>query len=130
MAVLVNFQDVSAPFGNAKEKVCVEYNFASDTGAVADYDVLQANGALLCFLEYIEVLTGVTSAGACNISLGKGAGGSEFAFEIGKSRLALGDILVVNQGLKLADNEKISMGIKVAALTAGKLKFVFAIEKA
>jgi len=129
MAVLADKKVVGAPFSNASDKVIVEYNFADDTGGVANYDVLEADGAIVCCLEYIEVVTAVTSAGACQIDLGVDAGGQGYAKEIGKSRLSIGSIVEINKCFKLADAEKVVMGIKVAAITAGKLKLVFSIKK-
>jgi len=133
MAVLTDHKTVGPLFENKSELVRVEYDFANDTGAVADYDVLTVSGATL--VEYIscDVETALTCATDFDIDLGKSAGGAEFWSDNAKAVYALdaqvgpaaGEIRMV----ELADGEKIVMGIETAAATAGKMTMLFRIYK-
>ena len=128
MAVLKNKKLVGAPFSNQKELVKVVYDFAQDTGAIADYDVLVADGDIYVQLVNVNVITAVTSADACLLDLGKGAGGVEFWSDKLKGALTLasqqgGSLAVV----KLAATEKIVLGVEAFDLTAGKLEFIFEV---
>jgi hypothetical protein len=130
MAVLADKKVVGAPFGNASEIVRVTYDFAVDGGAVADYDVLEADSNILVQLVTADVKTAVTSADAILFDLGKGAGGGEFWTDVVKGTLLL-DAQVVSEVagavVELADGEKIVMGIEAFAATAGKITFTFLV---
>jgi hypothetical protein len=132
MAALSDAKTVGAPFGNAHELVTVTYDFAQDGGAVADYDVLTADGSLLVELVNIDVETEATSTGAPVLDLGKGAGGVEFKSDEALADLALDAQLpadTVGTIVELADGEKIVMGIETEAYTAGKWHMMFRIYK-
>lgn len=132
MAVLSDAQTMGAPFGNEMKLVSVEYDFSKDAGAIADYDVITADGAMLVELKNIDVEAALTSGGALVLDLGKGAGGTEFL-----SDKAVGDMSLDAQVapdtpgtfVELADGEKIVMGIEAAAATAGKFHMMFNIYK-
>lgn len=132
MAVLNNVKTVSAPFGNGMSLVTVTYDFSVDGGAVADYDVLIADGSLLVAHAVTDVETALTSATDFDIDLGKGAGGAEFWSDNAKAVYALdAQVLSATPGtfVELADGEKIVMGIETAAATAGKMHMKFLILK-
>jgi len=131
MAVLSDKKIVGAPFRNEGKLVVVDYDFANDTGTIADYDAIVADGPILVELINIDCETALTAAATANIDLGKNAGGVEFlsAFD------AAGGIAVDVQTagdtagtmVELADGEKIVFGIDTAAVTAGKLHMMFRI---
>ena len=128
MAVLNDKKTVGAPFGNESKLVCVTYDFSKDTGAVADYDVLEADGSLLVQLINIDVETALTCASDFDIDLGKGAGGTEFLSDAAKAAFAIDTQVspdTVGKFVELADGEKIVMGIETAAATAGKMHMMF-----
>lgn len=130
MAVLSNHRTVGAPMGNASELVRVEYDFANDAGAIADYDVLTADGSVLVELVNIDVETAVLSDGALVVDLGKEAAGTDFLSDTGKAALAVDAQLpadTVGTIVELADGEKIVMGVEAAAATAGKFHMMFRI---
>lgn len=130
MAVLQDKKTVGAPFGNSSELVRVTYDFSKDTGAIADYDVLEANGPLLVELVNVDVKEAVTSSDAILFDLGKGAGGTEYWGDVVKASLALDAQLpseTIGKIVELADGEKIVMGIEAFAATAGKFTFLFRI---
>ena len=114
-----------------KQLVKFEYDFAVDGGAIGDYDVLEADGAILVELITIDCKTAVVATATANMDLGKGDGGVEWksAFDIG------GNIAVDVQTpadtadiiLELADGEAIVMGVDTEVITAGKLEFVFKV---
>jgi hypothetical protein len=122
---------VGAPFRNEGRLVRVVYDFAIDAGAIKDYDVLEAEGALLVELLSIDCKTALVATATANLDLGKGDGGVEFksALDIG------GDIAVDVQTpadtagtmVELADGEKIVMGVDTEVITAGKLEYVFRV---
>lgn len=128
MAALADAKTVAAPFGNVGEYVRVVYDFAVDTGAQADLDVLVADGNLLVRLVNVDVAAAVTSDGAVAIDLGKGAGGTEWWSDKLKAALGL-DVQVPGSLtlIELADGEKIVLGIEAADATAGKMVFLFEI---
>lgn len=131
MAVLSNHKKVGAGFSNDAELVRVEYNFANDTGAVADYDAFTADGA--CLVEFLgaDCQTAITGTATANMDLGKGAGGVEFlsALDVGGGISVDVQTAPATAGLMvdLADGEKIVMGIDTEAVTAGKLVFLFKV---
>jgi hypothetical protein len=129
MAALDNAKTVPAPFGNEQRLVTVTYDFSKDGGAVADYDVLTADGDLLVQLVCADVEAAFTCATDFDIDLGKGAGGTEFWSDKAKAGFALDTQAIADTPgtiVELADGEKIVMGVETAAITAGKahLKFL------
>ena len=92
MAVLVDKKIVGAQFKKDFEIVRAVYDFSVDTGAVADYDVLEASGDCIVKLLHAHVKTAVTSGGALVMDLGKGAGGVEFMSDKAVAALTLNSI--------------------------------------
>jgi len=132
MAVLVDKKVVGAPFSNEAQLVRVTYDFAVDGGAIADYDVLEADGDILVEFLVADVKTAVTSADAILFDLGKGAGGGEFWTDVLKGTLILDAQVpseVAGAFVELADGEKIVMGVEAFAATAGKIQFLFRVYK-
>lgn len=128
MAVLADKKIAGAPFTNAAELVRVVYDFANDTGAVADYDVLVADGSMIVELVHADVKTAVTSGGSLVMDLGKGAGGTEFFSDKAVAALTLDSLhFPTAKAVELADGEKIVMGIEAAAALGGKMEFVFRV---
>jgi hypothetical protein len=131
MAVLSDKKIVGAPFRNEGKVVRVVYDFAQDGGAIADYDAIVADGAILVELLSIDCKTALTATATSNMDLGKNAGGVEFlsAFDAGGGISAdvqtPGD--TAGMVVELADGEKIVMGVDTAAITAGKLEFIFKV---
>lgn len=132
MAVLGDKKVVAAPFGNEAKLVTISYDFAVDGGAVADYDVLEADGNLLVEFFNADVETALTCDTDFDIDLGKGAGGVDFWSDLAKASFALdAQVASANVGrfVELADGEKIIMGIETAAATAGKMHLMFRCYK-
>jgi hypothetical protein len=129
--MLKDKKTVGAPFTNAVELVRVVYDFAEDTGAIADYDVLEAVDACVVSLKYMAVKTAVTSAGALVLDLGKGDGGTEFFSDKAVAALTLNSLhlTAAPAAVRLAAGEKVVMGIEAFAATAGKLEMVFEVAR-
>jgi hypothetical protein len=132
MAVLADKKIIGGPFANAREIVRVVYDFAADTGAIADYEVLESDGNCIVKLAFAVVKTAVTSSDALVADLGKGAGGTEFWSDKAVSALTDESVHVADAeypAIKLADGEKVVLGIEAFAATAGKIEFVFEVYK-
>ena len=132
MAVLKDKKLVGAEFQKSFEIVRVVYDFAQDTGAVADYDVLEASGPCVVKLLHAHVKTAVTSGGSLVVDLGKAAGGTEFWSDKAVAALTLDsmhsvDAIAGTAGVELTEGEKVVVGLEAAAATAGKVEFVFAV---
>lgn len=129
MAVLSDKKKVGAPFRNEGKIVRVVYDFSVDSGDVADYDVLEADGSLLVELISIDCKVALTAAATSVIDLGKGAGGVEFLSDLDAAAGIAADVQTpgdtAGKVVELADGEKIVMGIETAAVTAGKLEMIF-----
>jgi hypothetical protein len=132
MAALNDAKTVAAGFGNQVDLVSVEYNFSNDTGAVADYDVITADGSILVELVNVDVETAVTSGGALVVDLGKGAGGTDFWSDKAVAALTIDAQIpadTVGTIVELADGEKIVLGLEVSAALTGKFHMMFKIYK-
>lgn len=131
MAVLGNKKVVGAPFANVAELVRVEYDFAVDGGAIADYDVLVAEDSIVVEHVYTKVEAAVTTGTDIDVDLGKGAGGAEFHSDVAAAALTLDAVIPggATRMVELTSGEKVVMGIETGAATAGKLEFVFRVYR-
>lgn len=131
MAVLADHKTFGAGFKNDTQLVRVTYDFSVDGGAVADYDVFTSSGDMLVELVSIDCQTALTAATNSVVDLGKGAGGTEFLSDLDAASGISVDVQTpadtAGTVVELADGEKIVMGVEVAAITAGKLVFLFKI---
>ena len=131
MATLKNAKVVGAPFSNKNEIVRVIYDFAVDGGEVEDNTVFTADGVVLvkCIGAYVH--TAPVGVGA-TIELGKGATGAEFISAEAITSFPLAGFYASESHafIRLANTEVINIGIATAALTAGKIEFIFEICQA
>lgn len=131
MATLKGAKSVGAPFDNAVEVVRVIYDFAQDGGQVEDNTVLTADGEILVRCIGVNVQTAVTSGGSATIDLGKGTSGTEFVSTEAYTSFASGFYASESAAfVRLANAEIINMGVATAAITAGKLEFIFEVAQA
>lgn len=123
---------VGAPFPNAAEIVRVVYDFAEDGGATAGtLELLEAKEKIAVKLKHAHVLAAATSAGSATVSVGKGSSGDEFLDAQAVAGLTLNAALAGEGGVVyLAAGDKIEQNIATAALTAGKIEYVFEVIKA
>jgi hypothetical protein len=128
---LKDAKTVGSTFANEERWVSVVYDFAQDTGAVADYDVLTADGAIIITDFYAKVHTAVTSADALVMDLGVGDGGTEIWSNKTVASLEVGTVHPAGAlfKLKVPSASKIVLGIEAFAATAGKVEFFFKVKK-
>lgn len=113
-----------------KKRVSVVYDFAVDTGAIKDYDVLENVGGsdMLVELIYCHVETALTSATDFDIDLGVGDGGAELWSDNAKAVYPIDAVVLAataNTKVVLVNGAKIVLGVETAAITAGKMHMVF-----
>jgi len=132
MAVLKAAKTVGAPFSNTVEVVRVIYDFAQEGGEVEDNTVLTADGDVLVRCIGAHILVAPTSGGSATIDLGKGASGVQFISTEAIATFTLNSFYASESAaaVKLAAGEVINMGVATAALTAGKIEFIFEIAQA
>jgi hypothetical protein len=129
MPALKGAKTVGAPFDNTTEVVRVIYDYSVDGGQVEDNTVLTADGVLLVRCVGCIVQTAVTSGGSATIDLGKGTSGTEFVSTEAYTSFGA-DVFYPSESaafVKLANGEVINMGVATAALTAGKIEFIFEV---
>ncbi len=132
MAAVKGAKTVGAPFSNKNDIVRVIYNFAVDGGEVEDNTLIVADGIILVKCIGAYVLTACTSDGSATIEVGKGTAGAEFISAEAVATFAAAAFYPSESAafVKLANAEVINMGVAVAALTAGKIEFIFEIAQA
>ena len=140
MAQLAKHKSVAAPFSKELGVVRVVYDFAEDGGALGAKDVFTAQGALVLKSFHAVVKSACTSLGSAVLDLGVKAGDTDALLD-GVAVAALtanslhADPLVTGTPntrlvpMYLADGAVIEMTIGTAALTAGKIEFVFQFMK-
>lgn len=120
-------------FSNEEKYVKVTYDFSVDTGAIADYDVLENAGSNNYVVTdfYAHVETAATSAGSLVVDLGISDGGTEFWSDKAVADLSIGTVHGMDTAapVKLAASGKIVVGLEAAAATAGKIHFYFKLRQ-
>lgn len=127
------YSELPPTFGNQSEIVRKIYDFAKDGGAVGVYDLLKASDDMVVISGYAKVITAATSGGSMTMDLGIKAGDTDalIAAEAvaGLTAGALVKFIDANMPLKVSAAAVLSMEVAVAALTAGKIEFVFEVQK-
>jgi hypothetical protein len=128
MAAVKNVKPVGSDFGNQENLIRVQYDFSQDAGAIGNLDLmLDADGDVLVELVGISVEEAVTSAGAATVAVGI-ANSDEFRSAIVLTTFTAGAFVqpeTVGLVQKVADGANVTMSIATAALTAGKMTFIF-----
>jgi len=132
MAAVKGAKVVGAPFDNKVEVVRVIYDFAVDGGEVEDNTLLTADGSILVRCIGVDVIAALTSGGSATVEVGKGTSGAEFITAEAYTSFTLAGFYASESAAfaKLATTNVINMGIAGAALTAGKMEFIFEICQA
>lgn len=121
---------IGPSFPNAAEIVRVVYDFAVDGGAIGALDAIEATDTCVVSMKHAHVISAVTSDGAVEFSIGSEANTNEFLNAEVKADLAENDVLSsVGSKVRLVSGDKIQLDIAVAAITAGKVEFVFEVVK-
>lgn len=144
-AAVKNAKTVGAPFPNAREIVRVVYDFAQDGGATGALDLLITNSALVIVDFHAVVKTTATSGGSATVAVGvtgdtdhfikatEGAVANITATTLfaAKPELTEGtpNTILPMLPVRLASGDKVLQTIGTAALTAGKIEYVFEIMR-
>ena len=131
MATVNKYREVRS-WGAGREKFEIEYDFAKDAGAVAALDLFKAKEACVIKLAEMHVLTTCTSGGAATVSVGKTADVAGMVAATAVASLTAGAVILgaaLDASHTLAADDVVQMDVAVAALTAGKIKFVFEVMK-
>jgi hypothetical protein len=127
MAAVANVKSVGSDFGNQENLIRVQYDFSVDGGAIGDLDLSElSQGDSLARLVGVSVET-LAEGATATISVGIG-GGTEFLATEAVDSFTAGTMVQPDEAgyLKLADGSgKLTMSIATAALTAGKMTFIF-----
>lgn len=122
-------------FAGQLEKVEVEYDFAKDGGATGALDIIQFKEAVVIHNAWVKVDTACTSGGSATLIYGI-KGGDTDAFLDATSgavaNLTIGAVIpneTAGTMLKVAADAVVEMTIGTAALTAGKVRYCFLVEK-
>jgi hypothetical protein len=141
MAALKDVKTVAAPWSNETKVVRVDWDFAKDGGATGAKDVLIASEALIIKRCYTLVRTTCTSGGSATLDLGVKSGDVDALLNtvavasLAADTMFVEDLVegtpnVLTAPLRLAASGTIEMTIGTAAMTAGKVEFVFEVAKA
>ena len=125
-----------APFGNESRIMETVYDFSADTGAVADY-VLTAAADTDLMVKLVAIKSDVapTSGGAALLTVETTATADAFLNSEPYATFALGSVVIPENAttggtagfVKVAATDTLQFSIEAAALTAGKLTFVWEI---
>lgn len=132
--VLFGTSATAGGFSNEEKYIKVNYDFANDTGGIADYIALTAGADLIITDFYMVVNTTCVGTGA-NIDLGVGAGGAEILsdkdgptlVETAGANVFVADAAMLPLYVPAAGT--IQMGVETAALTAGAFDLYFKVKK-
>ena len=140
MANVKNYKIVGAPFSNEIEHVRVVYDFAVDGGATGVLNLVTAADQMVLKSFHARVITacvGATMVLDCGIV---GVDTNRFLADVTVAALAINTCHIppLVEGTPntqlvpsiVLDAGVIAMEIKTAALTAGKIEFVFGFMKA
>jgi len=119
-------------FTNSTELIETTYDFASDTGAAADYVMTAAAGkAMMARLVAIKVVTACTSGGSATLTVETSGTADAFLNSEAVASFTIGSVILPDVAgfVKVAADATLDFSIEVADLTAGKLTFVWELAK-
>lgn len=135
MAAVAGAKTIDAGFTGDLETVEVTYDFAVDGGATGALDLLTCNDAMVIVHAWAKVVTACTSGGSATLIYGIKSGDTDAFLDATSgavANLTAGAVLpneTTGLGVKVAAGGKVEMTIGTAALTAGKVKFCFLVQK-
>jgi len=140
MAAIKGTKSANGGFQNEKQILKVVYDFAKDGGATGALDLFTAQDDIVITGFYAKVLTTCTSGGSMVLDVGVSGGDTDILLDgVAVASLTANSMHIppVVEGtpnvlalpMKLADNGKIIQTIGTAALTAGKIEYVFEFMK-
>ena len=124
MSAVANAKSAGSTFTGKIETLEVTYDFAADGGASGALDLLTASADVMVRVTG-KVKTGVTSAGAATLEVGKSGATASAIAQVAKTAAdAAGEILQPAGWMYLASGDKLIQTIGTAALTAGKITYL------
>lgn len=138
MAAVANAKTIGNMFSNDEQIVHVVYDFSVDGGTAGNFTLLTATADLVITSAYANVVAACTGSGA-TLSCGYDTDVDAIIDETGVASLGIGVCVqpIVVAGtpdalplpLKFANTKLVTMTIGTANFTAGKVDFVFHIQK-
>lgn len=129
---------LGAPFSNESALIETVYDFAADTGATGDYVMSAgASEALMVRLVAIKVDAACTSAGSALLTVEHSTTADIFLNSEPVATFAAAAVVIPENATtggtagfcKLVATDTLDFSIEAAALTAGKLTFVWEVMK-
>ena len=134
MAAVAKAKNV-AVFGApaASEFISITYDFSVDAGATGALDLFTAKHAMAIKFAAMRIVTTCTSGGSATVSVGKSGDTTGLIAATAVASLTAGNYILgaatVDASMVVAADGKVQMEIGTAALTAGKIDFIFEIVK-
>lgn len=140
MAAVKGIKSANGGFQNEKQIVKTVYDFSKDAGATGALDIFEASSDIVITGFYAKVLTTCTSGGSMVLDVGVSGGDTDILLDgVAVASLTANSMHIppVVEGtpnvlalpMKLASGGKIIQTIGTAALTAGKIEYVFEFMK-
>ena len=134
MATLKKYKE-HAQLGSQLEVVEVEYDFAKDGGATGALDIIKFKEAVMVLDAWLKVDTAFTSGGSATLIYGVKSGDTDAFLDATSgavANLTVGSVIpneTAGKALKIAADGVVEMTIGTAAMTAGKGRFCFLVQK-
>lgn len=112
---------------NELQVVRARYDFAVDGGASGAKVVAEATGDVVLVDCWVDVVTGLSSAGGITVSLGKTSATTGLLSASASTNFTAGACVQTTDAttpLKIADGEQVIMTLNTADATAGKMDVV------
>ncbi len=119
-------------FTNQTEIIETVYDFSEDAGATGDLAMTAAAGqAMMVKLLAIKVNTALTSGGSATLTVETSTTADAFLNSEAVASFTVGSVILPDVAgfVKVASGDTLDFSIEVAALTAGKLTFVWELAK-
>ncbi len=117
----------------ASEWIAVTYDFSKDAGAVGQLDLFTADEQCVVKFAGMRVITACTSGGSATVGVGKAADLAGIIAATAVASLTAGAFIMGVTALDashiVAAGAAVKMDIATAALTAGKIEFIFEVCK-
>lgn len=139
MSNIKGIKKVGSPFTNALEQVKVTYDFSVDAGATGILNILECEQDCVITNFYAVVKTACTSGGSMTLDVGTTDNGDLLLDGVAVASLTLGSLHqpfiiegtpnVLPCPFVLNSTKYLTMEIKTAALTAGKIDFYVTVQR-
>lgn len=136
MATVVDYKGNEYVLSERTEHIEITYDFAVDAGATGALDLIKFKEAVVIEQFYAKVNTTCTSGGSATVIVGIVGGDTDALLDATDGAVAnlvagvsLPGDLATSPALAVAADGVIAMTIGTAALTAGKITYVFKVAQ-